>query len=136
MDKVASKKISRAFSKAARWQIIITVLISSVSLVAGMNAAISAFAGGASVIVGGFAGTIGGLAGLMTARRPSDGTPSAILISLLKAELIKVSVIMLLLLLIFKYYRGLVPLYLIGGLAGSALASGAGLLAENNENDE
>ena len=137
MDKITNTITSRAFSKAARWQIIITVLISSVSLlVAGMNAAISAIAGGASVIVGGFAGTIGGFAGLMTARRPSGGTPSAILISLLKAELIKVSVIALLLLLIFKYYRGLVPLYLIGGLAGSALASGAGLRAVNNENDE
>ena len=137
MDKVTSKKISRAFSKAARWQIIITVLISSVSLlVAGLNAAISAFAGSASVIVGGFAGTIGGFSGMMMARRPNSGTPGAVLISALKAEAIKVSVIVLLLLLIFKYYRGLVPLYLIGGLAGSALASGAGLLAENNENDE
>lgn len=137
MDKVANRRISRAFSKAARWQIIITVLISSVSLLsAGMNAAISAFAGGASVIVGGFAGTIGGFSGMMMARRPNSGTPGAVLISALKAEAIKVSVIVLLLLLIFKYYRGLVPLYLIGGLAGSALASGAGLLAENNENDE
>lgn len=137
MDKVTNKKISRAFSEAARWQIIITVLISSVSLlVAGMNAAISAIAGGASVIVGGFAGALGGFAGMMGARRPGGGTPGAVLISLLKAELIKVSVTVLLLLLIFKYYRGLVPLCLIGGLAGSALASGAGLRAVNNENDE
>lgn len=137
MDQVTNKKISRAFSKAARWQIIITVLISGISLlVAGMNAAVSAIAGGASVIAGGFAGTIGGFTGMMTARRSNGRTPGAILISLLKAEAIKVSVIVLLMLLIFKYYRGLVPLYLIGGLAGSALASGAGLLAVNNENDE
>lgn len=130
MDKLTNTKISRAFSKAARWQIIITVLISGVSLlVAGMNAAISAIAGGASVIVG-------GLAGMMMVRRPNGGTPGAVLMPLLKAEAIKVLVITLLLLVTFKYYPGLFPLSLIGGLAGSALASGAGLRAVNNENDE
>jgi ATP synthase protein I len=44
--------------------------------------------------------------------------------------------IAILLLIIFKYYQGLVPLALIGGLAGSALASGAGMRAVNNENDK
>lgn len=130
MDKVTNTRISRSFSKAARWQIIITVFISGISLsVAGMNAAISAIAGGGAVIVGGFAG-------MMMARRPNGGTPGAILFSLLKAEVIKVIVIAMLLLVAFKYYRGLVSLPLIGGLAGSALATGAGLRAVNNENNE
>jgi ATP synthase protein I len=130
MDKVTNTNISRAFSKAARWQIIITVLITGVSLlVAGVSAAISAFAGGASVI-------IGGSAGMMMARSQSSAAPGAILITLLKAEAVKVLVIAMLLLLTFKYYQGLVPLSLIGGLAGSALASGAGLRAVNNENDK
>ena len=62
--------------------------------------------------------------------------PGIILFSLLKAEAIKVLVIALLLLVTFKYYQGLVPLSLIGGLAGSALVSGAGLRAIDNENDE
>lgn len=129
MGKATNTKTSRAFSKAARWQIIIMVLISGVSLLAaGMNAAISAIAGCASVIAGGFAG-------MMMARRPNGGTPHAIMFSLLKAEVIKVLVIAMLLLATFRYYQGLVPLSLIGGLAGSALASGAGLLAVNNEND-
>lgn len=130
MDKVTNTTISRAFSKAVRWQIIITVLISGVSLlVAGVDAAYSAFAGGASVMLGGYAG-------MLMARRPNGGTPGGVLISLLKAEIIKVLVIAMLLLVTFKYYQGLVPLSLIGGLAGSALASGAGLRAVNNENDE
>jgi ATP synthase protein I len=123
MESVTNTTISRAFSKAARWQIIITVLISGVSLlVAGMNAAISALAGGLSVIVGGYAG-------MLIAQRPNGGAPGAVLVTLLKAEAIK-------LLAVFKYYQGLVPLSLIGGLAGSALASGAGLRAVNNENDK
>ena len=129
MDKVANTRISRAFSKAARWQFIITVLISGVSLlVAGVSAAISAFAGGASVIVGSYAG-------LLVVRKKGVDSAGAVLITLLKAEAIKVLVIAMLLLATFKYYQGLVPLSLIGGLAGSALASGAGLRAVNNEND-
>lgn len=130
MDKVTNTKISRAFSKAARWQIIMTVLISGVSLLAaGMNAAISAIAGGASVIAGGFAG-------MMMARRPNGGTPGGVLFALLKAEVIRVLVIAMLLLVAFRYYRGLVSWSLIGGLAGAVLLSGAGLRAVNNENDE
>ena len=121
MDKVTNIKISREFGKAARWQIIITVLISYISLLAaGMNAAISAVAGGAAVIVGGFAG-------MMMARRPNGGTAGTILFSMLKAEVIRLLVIAVILLVTFKYFRGLFPLPLIGGLAGSALASGAGL---------
>jgi ATP synthase protein I len=137
MDKVTNIKISQTLSKAARWQIIITVLISGISLlVSGMNAAISAIAGGAIVIVGGYAGMIGVFAGMSMARRLNGLTPGVILISMLKAEAIKVLVIALLLLVTFKYYRGLVPLSLIGGLAGSALASGAGLRAVNNKYNE
>lgn len=137
MDNVINTKISRALIKAARWQVIITVLISGVSLlVAGVNAAISALAGGAFVIVGGFTGMLVGFAGTMMTRRLNGMTPGIILFSLLKAEAIKVLVIALLLLVAFKFYQGLVPLSLIGGLAGSALASGAGLRAMNDENNE
>ncbi len=130
MDKVTNKKISREFIKAVRWQIIITVFISGVFLLAaGVNAAVSAIAGGAFVIVGGFAG-------LMMARRPNGGTAGTILFALLKAEVIKVLVIIILLLVAFRCFQGLVPLPLIGGLVGSVLAFGAGLLTVNNENDE
>jgi ATP synthase protein I len=129
MDKVTNTNISRAFSKAVRWQIIITVLISGVSLlVAGVFAAISALMGGATVIIGGYAA-------LLMALRPNSGGATSALLTLLKAEAIKVLVIAFLLLVTFKYYRELLPLFLIGGLAGSALASGAGLRAVNNEND-
>ena len=130
MENVTNTTISRAYSKAARWQIIITVLISGVSLLlAGLNAAISALAGGAAVILGGYAG-------MLIAQSPSGSAASTVLITLLKAEAIKILIIAMLLLIAFKYFQGLVPLALIGGLAGSALASGAGLRAVNNANDE
>lgn len=124
---------SRALRKAARWQIIVTVLISGVSLlVADVGAALSAMAGGASVIVGGLAG----FAVLAVAQRLNGVTPTFVLMSLLKAEAIKVLVIVTLLLVTFMYYRGLVPLFLILGLAGSVLASGAGLRTMNKEDNE
>ena len=73
---------------------------------------------------------------MLIAQRPNSSAPGAVLITLLKAEAIKVLVVAMLLLAVFKYYQGLVPVSLIGGLAGSALASGAGLRAVNNENDK
>lgn len=133
MNDVTYTTTSRALRKAARWQIIVTVLISGVSLlVADAGAAISAMAGGASVIAGGLVG----FAVLAVTQRLNGVTPTFILMSLLKAEAIKVLVIVTLLLVIFRYYRGLVPLFLILGLAGSVLASGAGLRTMNNEDNE
>lgn len=133
MNDAAYTTTSRALRKAARWQIIVTVLISGVSLlVADVGAALSAMAGGASVIAGGLAG----FAVLAVAQRLNGVTPAFVLMTLLKAEAIKVLVIVTLLLMIFMYYRGLVPLFLILGLAGSVLASGAGLRTMNKEDNE
>lgn len=132
MNKATNKTISRTLKKTASWQLIVTVLISGVSLpIAGMHAAISAMAGGASVIVGGIAGLT-----MVRRLRLNSVTPGALLMSMLKAEATKVLVIVVLLFATFKFYQGLLPLFLIVGLAGSALVSGAGLRAMNNENDE
>lgn len=129
MDIEKSTTISRVFSKAVRWQIIITLIITCVSLlVADVSAAVSALVGGASVILGSFAG--------MLVAQNNSRSSGGVLVSLLIAEAVKVLLIALLLLIAFKYYQSLVPLALIGGLAGSALASGAGLRTMNNENNK
>ena len=117
--------ISRAYNKAVRWQVIATALVAIASFaLAGSHAAISALMGGVSVIAGSYAG--------VASTRKSSTDPSALLITLLKAEAIKIVVIVLLLLAIYKFYAGLVPLALIGGLAGAALIAGAGLRNINN----
>lgn len=129
MDIEKSTTISRVFSKAARWQITITLIITCVSLlVADVSAAVSALVGGSSVLLGSFAG--------MLVAQNNSRSSGGVLVSLLIAEAVKVLLIALLLLIAFKYYQSLVPLALIGGLAGSALASGAGLRTMNNENDK
>ena len=130
MTSETNKNISRAFSKAANWQIIITLLIAALSLlIGGASSALSALLGGGVVIVGAYVA-------MRISKSNNDGSAGMALLTLLKAEAIKVLVIALLLLATFKLYQGLVPLSLIGGLAGSALASGAGLRAINNENKE
>lgn len=129
-DSSTNITISRAVTQAARWQIIATALIALALLAfTGLHAAVSALLGGASVIAGCFAGAA-------VTGNGRNTNPGALLITLLKAEAIKIVVIVLLLFIVYKYYEGLVPLALIGGLAGAALISGAGLRAINNENQK
>lgn len=118
--------INQAFKKAARWQIIVTLLFCVIYLlISTVNAAISSLLGGVVALIGGYAGV------LMTGMQ-SDQTAGSVLITLLKAEAAKILVICLLLLMIFKLYNGLVPMALIGGLAAAVLVSGAGLGAVGN----
>ncbi len=118
--------IKQAFKKAATWQIIVTVSFCFLYfLFGGINAAISS-------ILGGFSALLGGYAGVLMIRNRVDQSAGGVLIALLKAELTKIMVISLQLLLIFKLYNGLVPMALIGGLAASVLVSGAGLGAVGN----
>ena len=127
MNDSTKSAISDAYRRAVRWQVIATVVVAIGSLVvSGGYAALSAVLGGASVMLGSYAGVAG--------TRKSTVNPGAILITLLKAEAIKIVVTILLLLLIYKFYAELVPLALICGLAAAALISGAGLRSIKDEN--
>lgn len=120
--------ISRAFESAARWQIITTMLLVLVALVLfGVHAAASVFVGGTAVVFGGYIA-------VTTARKKANAAPGTILITLLKAELVRIMVIAVVLLIAFKYYKELVPLALIGGLTAAVLISGAALRTLGNEN--
>lgn len=108
------------FSKMLRLQIIATSVVAVVAFViTGSHAAISAAAGGAAVIAGAF------IAAKIAQVNKKDAT--AVLVNLLKAEAVKVLVIVALLFITFKVYKQLVPFALIAGLAAAALVSGAAL---------
>jgi ATP synthase protein I len=108
------------FSKMLRLQLIATAIVVIVSLAAsGLYAGISAAFGGLAVIVGAFIGA------KIAQRSKQDA--AAVLINLLKAEAVKVLVIFVLLLVVFKVYKQLVPFALIAGLAAAALVSGAAM---------
>jgi ATP synthase protein I len=108
------------FSKMLRLQLIATVVVAIAALfIASMHAGLSAALGGIAVIIGAFFGA------KIAQRNKQDAT--AALINLLKAEAIKVIVIFVLLLIVFKGYKQLVPIALIAGLAAAALVSGAAM---------
>lgn len=103
-------------------QVIATLAVAVVVyFVSGLNAAISAVLGGAAVVIGGY------LASLVAKRSEGKTDASAILVNMLKAEAIKILVIIVLLVVVFSFYKQLVPFALIAGLAAAAIFSGAAL---------
>lgn len=111
---------SNIFSKMLRLQLIATSVVAVLAFViSGSHAAISATAGGVAVIAGAF------IAAKIAQSKKKDAT--AVLVSLLKAEAVKVLVIVILLFITFKVYKQLVPFALISGLAAAALISGAAM---------
>jgi ATP synthase protein I len=108
------------FSKMLRLQIIATAIVAIASLlISGLHASISALAGGVAVI-------LGALIGARIAQRKNKEA-AAVLVNLLKAEAIKIIVIVAILFVTFKVYKQLVPFALIVGLAAAALISGAAM---------
>ena len=124
---MSAPNTSEVFSKMLKIQLIATVVL-AIILVAifGKNAAISAVLGGLSVVSGAYC------ASLVSKRKINDQDASAVLVNLLKAEAVKILVIIVLLLLVFKFYMQLVPFALIAGLAASALFSGIALSKMNS----
>lgn len=119
---MSASNTSEVFSKMLKVQLIATMVAAIVVMfLFGKNAAISVILGGLSVVCGVYC------ASLIGKRSTKSQDASAILVNLLKAEAVKIAVIILLLLLIFKFYAQLVPFALIMGLAVSALFSGIAL---------
>ncbi len=118
--KALVETIAGIFSKMLRLQVIATTAVAIIAFVlTGLNAALSAVAGGVAVIIGAF------FAAKIAQKNKKDAT--AVLINLLKAEAVKVLVIVVLLFITFKLYKQLVPFALIAGLAAAALVSGAAM---------
>jgi ATP synthase protein I len=113
---------SDVFSKMLKIQIVATLGVAVVALfISDINASVSALLGGLSVVLGAYAATA------IAKRGDKTTDASAILVNLLKAEAVKILVIIVLLVGIFKLYQQLVPFALIAGLAAAALFSGAAL---------
>jgi ATP synthase protein I len=113
---------SDVFSQMLKIQLIAVIVLAAVLwVVFGLNASVSAILGGMSVILGAYA------ASLVSKKKVNTQDASAVLINLLKAEAVKIVVIIVLLLIIFKTFTALVPFALIAGLAATALFSGAAL---------
>lgn len=113
---------SDVFSKMLKIQLIATLAVALVMYFAsGKHAALSSVLGGLSVVIGAY------LASLVAKRGANKTEASAILINLLKAEAVKILMIIVILVIVFSFYKQLVPFALIAGLAAVALFSGAAL---------
>ncbi len=111
-----------------RMQVIVTMLVGVAAYaIAGNSGGFSAIAGGGAAVLGSLAGAL-----LMSGKSGSNNADS-VLITLLKAEALKILVIVVVLWLVFKFYAGLIPLALIAGLGGAALLSGAAVYAMNEK---
>lgn len=113
---------SDVFSKMLKIQVIATLAVAVIMfLFFNVHGLISATFGGASVVLGAY------VASLVAKRSVNKTDASAILINLLKAEAVKILMIIVLLVIVFSFYKQLVPFALIAGLAAAALFSGAAL---------
>lgn len=109
-------------SKTLQAQSIATLVVALFAFIGfGQHAGISVLLGGLIVLIGTFVGT------QVTKKGSGLKTGSAVLINLLKAEAVKIGIILIGLLLAFQYYQQLVPLALISGLAAGAIFSAVAL---------
>ncbi len=119
---------STIFSKMLRSQAIATTVVALIAVVFfGQHAGISSVLGGLSVILAAF------VAVKIAEKSNHKKDASAILINLLKAEAVKIILIVVLLFIVFKVYKQLVPFALIAGLAAAALFSGAAITKLDDE---
>ncbi|MDI1308965.1 MAG: ATP synthase subunit I [Methylotenera sp.] len=108
------------FNNMLRLQLIVTVLITLTAFaLSGINAGISGLIGGLSVLIGAYFSS-------RVAGREAK-TPSSALLNLLKAEALKILIIIVVLFVSFKFYKQLIPPALLAGVAGTALISGAAI---------
>lgn len=115
-------QMTSVFSKMIRWQLIATFTVALIALLlSSAHASFSAAAGGFSVIIAAFIAT------KIAEKSNHKKDASAILMTLLKAEAVKIILIVVFLFITFKLYKQLVPFALICGLAAAALFSGAAI---------
>jgi ATP synthase protein I len=108
------------FGGMLRSQLLATAVVAVIAFViSGMNAALSAIAGGLAVTVAAF------IASKLAISKRKDAASA--LGSLLKAELIKIVLIVVFLYITITGFKALVPWALIVGLAAAAIISGASI---------
>lgn len=103
-------------------QLLATAVVAIIAMVAsGFNASVSALFGGLTVVLGTAA------AGFIVKRGAAKNEAASVLVNLLKAEAVKIIVIVAVLAIIFNVYKQLVPYALIAGLAVALLFSASAL---------
>lgn len=123
-DKDTGLSAKNTVEEMLRLQLSATVVVALLALVvSGVNASLSALAGGLSVIIAAY------IASKVAVSKRQDAV--SVLGSMLKAELVKIFLIILFLFITIKGFKALVPWALIIGLAVAAIISGAAMGKRN-----
>ncbi len=113
------------FGAMIRSQLLATTVVAIVAfVVSGMNACLSAIAGGLAVTLAAF------IAAKVAISKRKDA--ASVLGSMLKAELIKIVLVVLFLYITIREFEALVPWALIIGLAAAAIISGSAISKRSN----
>ncbi len=113
------------FGAMIRSQLLATAVVAIVAfVVSGMSAGLSAIAGGLAVTLAAF------IAAKVAISKRKDA--ASVLGSMLKAELIKIVLIVLFLYITIREFEALVPWALIIGLAAAAIISGSAISKRSN----
>ncbi|MGJ8619556.1 MAG: ATP synthase subunit I [Methylophilaceae bacterium] len=124
-DNNSGQSANNVFRGMLRSQLIATVAVALIAyFISGMHAGLSALAGGLSVF----------LAAAVASKiaQGKSNEAATVLMRTLKAELVKIILIVVFLYLVFKGYKELVPGALIAGLAVAAIISGATISKQND----
>ncbi len=124
-DNNSGQSANNVFRGMLRSQLIATVAVALIAyFISGMHAGLSALAGGLSVF----------LAAAVASKiaQGKSNEAATVLMRMLKAELVKIILIVVFLYLVFKGYKELVPGALIAGLAVAAIISGATISKQND----
>ena len=122
----------KSFRTVLRWQIAATVMLALVGgLLAGPHGAISVLLGGAVVSV---AAGVSMIVALLGAR--ASASPGGALLAMLRAEAVKIAVIVLLMWLVLSSYKDVVVLGFIGSFIVSVGILAAAILANDSKVDE
>jgi ATP synthase protein I len=125
-DNNTGQSANNVFRGMLRSQLIATGAVTLIAyFISGIHAGISALAGGLSVF----------LAALVASKvaQGKSSEAATVLMRMLKAELVKIVLIVVFLYLVFKGYKELVPGALIAGLAVAAIISGASISKQNDK---
>lgn len=119
---MSASNTADVFSKMLKIQLLATAVVAIIAVVAsGVHASVSALFGGLTVVLGTVA------AGFIVKRGAAKNEAASVLVNLLKAEAVKIIVIVAVLAIIFNVYKQLVPYALIAGLAVALLFSASAL---------
>jgi ATP synthase protein I len=123
-DKETGLTVKSTFEAMLRSQLLATVAVAVIAfIISGTNAGLSAIAGGLAVVLAAF------VASKVAISKRKDA--ASVLGSMLKAELIKIVLIIVFLIIIIKGFKELVPWALMIGLAAAAIISGAAMSKRN-----